>query len=80
MKPHAGRNSPRPSPSSMAGRSPKGNMVSLTVAAETLGISTKTVRRRIADGTVRGYRVGRLIRLDLDEVREALAVVIPSAG
>lgn len=55
-------------------------MVSLTVAAETLGISTKTVRRRIADGTVRGYRVGRLIRLDLDEVREALAVVIPSAG
>lgn len=54
-------------------------MVSLTVAAATLGISTKTVRRRIADGTVRGYRVGRLIRLGLDEVRDALAVVIPSA-
>ncbi|GAA2223096.1 hypothetical protein GCM10010413_15010 [Promicromonospora sukumoe] len=79
MKPRAGTNSPRPSPSTVAGRGPKENLVSLTVAAETLGISTKTVRRRIADGTVRGYRVGRLIRLDLDEVREALAVVIPSA-
>ncbi|KAB1643171.1 excisionase family DNA-binding protein [Gulosibacter chungangensis] len=54
-------------------------LVSLAVAAESLGVSVKTLRRRISDGTVRGYRVGRLIRVDLDEVRNALVVEIPTA-
>ena len=53
-------------------------LVSLAVAAESLGISVKTLRRRISDGTVHGYRVGRLIRVDLDEVRKALVVEIPT--
>ncbi len=53
-------------------------LVSLTVAAESLGVSVKTLRRRISDGTVHGYRVGRLIRVDLDEVRKALVVEIPT--
>lgn len=55
------------------------SMVSLQVAAEAFGVSVRTLRRRIADGTVRGYRVGRLIRVDLDELREALVVTIPGA-
>lgn len=53
-------------------------LVSLAVAAERLGVSVKTIRRRISDGTVRGYRVGRLIRVDLDELRKSLVVEIPT--
>ncbi|MFA5607326.1 MAG: helix-turn-helix domain-containing protein [Leucobacter sp.] len=53
-------------------------LVSLTVAAASLGVSVKTLRRRISDGTVHGYRIGRLIRVDLDEVRKALVVEIPT--
>lgn len=55
-----------------------GRLVDLAAAAEELSVSVKTVRRRIADGTVTGYRVGRLIRVDLDELRERLAVVMPA--
>ena len=55
-----------------------GRLVDLAAAADALSVSVKTVRRRIADGTVTGYRVGRLIRVDLDELRERLAVVIPT--
>jgi excisionase family DNA binding protein len=36
----------------------------------------KTIRRRIADGSVRAYRVGRLIRVNLDELRAALLIVV----
>jgi excisionase family DNA binding protein len=43
------------------------------------GVSVKTIRRRIADGTVTGYRIGTLIRVDLDELRAALVVKIRSA-
>lgn len=53
-------------------------LVSLAVAAEKFGVSVKTIRRRIADGTVRGYRVGRLIRVNLNELHETLLVEIPS--
>jgi excisionase family DNA binding protein len=57
----------------------RGPLVPLAVAADEIGVSTKTIRRRIADGTVTGYRVGRLIRVDLDELRRALVIAIPSA-
>ncbi len=55
-------------------------LVALTVAAEELGVSVKTLRRRISDGTIHGYRVGRLIRVDLDEVRQHLIVEIPTTN
>lgn len=58
---------------------PGPTLVALAVAAEAFGVSTKTLRRRIADGTVHGYRIGRLIRVDLEELRESLVVVMPSA-
>lgn len=52
----------------------------LSEAAERVGVSTKTLRRWIAAGRLRGYRVGpHLIRLDADEV-DALARPIPAAG
>ncbi|GFZ89921.1 helix-turn-helix domain-containing protein [Nesterenkonia alkaliphila] len=57
---------------------PGPRLVSLAEAAEQFGVSVKTLRRRIADGTVHGYRVGRLIRVDLDELHERLLVEIPS--
>lgn len=53
-------------------------LVSLAEAAEQFGVSVKTIRRRIADGTVHVYRVGRLIRVDLRELQERLLVEIPS--
>ncbi|MFB7893570.1 helix-turn-helix domain-containing protein [Microbacterium sp. NPDC056044] len=59
---------------------PGASLVSLAVAAEVFGISVKTVRRRISDGTVHGYLVGRLIRVDLAELRERMLVEIPSSG
>jgi excisionase family DNA binding protein len=54
-------------------------LTSLANAAEQFGISVKTLRRRISDGTVHGYRVGRLIRVDPDELCERLLVEMPSA-
>ncbi len=57
---------------------PDQQMMSLAEAAELLGVSVKTLRRRISDGTIHGYRVGRLIRVDLNEVRERLLIEMPS--
>jgi excisionase family DNA binding protein len=54
-------------------------LVPLADAAEHFHVSVKTLRRRIADGTIAGYRVGRLIRVDLDELTQSLVVTIPSA-
>lgn len=58
---------------------PSGRLVSLAEAAQDLSVSVKTIRRRIADGTVRAYRVGRLIRIDADELRAALLIQVPGA-
>lgn len=51
----------------------------LPAAAELYGISVKTLRRRISDGSLTGYRLGkRIILVDLDEL-ESLMSPIPSA-
>jgi len=53
----------------------------ITTAADVVGVHSRTIRRRIADGTIHGYRVGpKLIRVDLNEVETKLARIIPSAG
>lgn len=69
---------PAPQTSRQAGPSAT-RLVSLRDAGEVFGVSVKTIRRRIADGTVTGYRIGTLIRVDLDELRAALVVKIRSA-
>lgn len=51
---------------------------SIQVAADTYDVSTRTVRRWIADGRITGYRVGpRLIKVDLDEMA---AIMQPIGG
>lgn len=53
--------------------------VSLEEAAEMMSLSTRTIRRRISDGTIPAYQCGRRsIRLRLDELEAALRR-IPSA-
>jgi len=54
---------------------------SIQDVADLWGVSSKTVRRRLADGTISGFRPpnSRLIRLDLDEASEAMQR-IPTAG
>lgn len=54
-------------------------LVSLEDAADYAACSTKTIRRRISDGALTGYRLGpRLLRVDLNELDEILRPV-PSA-
>ncbi|MGI8716934.1 MAG: excisionase family DNA-binding protein [Lapillicoccus sp.] len=55
-------------------------MVSLPDAADYAGVVPRTIRRRIADGSLTGYRMGpRLIRVDLAELDNLLRP-IPTAG
>ena len=55
-------------------------LTSIEDAADYVGTSAKTIRRRITAGELRGYRFGaRLIRVDLDEVDQLLRE-IPAAG
>jgi excisionase family DNA binding protein len=43
--------------------------LSLTEAADLMSVSVKTLRRRIADGTLPAYRCGRrVIRIRLDDL------------
>lgn len=45
------------------------HFVSIEQAAEYTGLSSKTIRRRISDGTITGYRAGpKVVRVDLNEV------------
>lgn len=54
--------------------------VPLADAAEYAGFSTRTLRRYIAQGLLKGYRVGpRHIRIDLNEV-DGMFSAIPTAG
>lgn len=55
-------------------------LVSIGQAAEYAGVSSKTIRRRISDGSLTGYRMGpRLIRVDLNELDDLLRP-IPAVG
>ena len=54
-------------------------LVPLAVAADAFSISTKTLRRRISDGSLTGYRHGRkLIRVKASDL-DRLFRRIPSA-
>jgi excisionase family DNA binding protein len=47
--------------------------LSLEEAAEVMSLSTRTIRRRISDGTIPAYQCGRrAIRVRLDELEAAL--------
>lgn len=47
-------------------------LISLAEAATYYGVSTKTIRRWIADGRIEGYRVGpRLLRVRVESLDSA---------
>jgi excisionase family DNA binding protein len=53
-------------------------VITIEEAAETYGVSTRTIRRYISSGRITARRLGpRLIRLDADEVR---AQILGPAG
>lgn len=55
-------------------------LASLDEAAEYAGCSKYTIRRRVADGSIRGFRFGpRLIKVDLNEI-DALLRPMPAGG
>ena len=59
---------------------PRRQFETLARAAERTGLSTRTLRRRIAAGQLVAYRNGpRVIRLDPDDV-DSLMVRIPTAS
>lgn len=56
-------------------RAPR-KLISIDAAAEICGVHRVTIRRRIADGSLTGYRVGpRYIRVDQAEVEKFLKPV-----
>lgn len=55
-------------------RDHKPRLGSVEEAATENHINARTIRRRIADGTIPAYRVGRLVKVDLDATRAALLV------
>lgn len=56
------------------------DLLTLDAAAELLGVSTATVRRRISDGQLRASRIGkRLIRIRAQDLDHLLRE-IPIAG
>ena len=59
---------------------PARHLVSINQAADYASVNPRTIRRRIADGTLTGYRLGsKTIRVDLLEL-DALLRPIPSAA
>jgi excisionase family DNA binding protein len=52
--------------------------LTLAEAADLMAVSIKTLRRRIADGTIPAYRCGRVIRIRAEDLERAL-LPIPSA-
>ncbi len=53
--------------------------LTLAEAADLMSVSVKTLRRRIADGTIPAYRCGRrVIRIRIEDLERALHP-IPSA-
>ncbi len=55
-------------------------LAKLAEAAQYAACSKYTIRRRIADGTIAGYRLGRIIRVDLDEIDAALQAMATDGG
>lgn len=52
------------------------SLISLQDAAARAGVHPRTIRRRIADGTIEGFKVGRLVRVRAEDV-DKLAQPIP---
>jgi excisionase family DNA binding protein len=51
---------------------PERQLISTTKAALLLNVSPNTVRAFIADGKFKGYKVGRLVKVDTGEIEAYL--------
>lgn len=61
--------------------SPAQPLISISEAARRYSISPKSIRRRIAEGTIRGYRTGpKLIRVDPAEIEAKMISAVPIGG
>ena len=57
------------------------NYMSLHDAAEYLGVTTKTIRRRIEDGSLPAYRMGvRLIRINRADLDNLVQPIVTKGG
>ena len=55
-------------------------LASLPDAAKYIGVTDRTLRRWISDGTTTGYRLGQsTLRVDLNEVDDPLCRPVPAA-
>lgn len=65
----------------MVARSPaRPAYLSIDAAADHLGVNPRTIRRRIADGSLPAYRIGpKILRIDPADV-DRLGRRIPTAG
>ena len=55
-------------------------LITVTAAADRLGLDDRTIRRYIADGKLRGYRVGtKLVRVDLTDVEALITPLLTVA-
>lgn len=64
----------------IGGAAPPRRLATIADAADYAACSHKTIRRRIADGTLPAYRFGkRALRVDLNELDRSLRKV-PTAG
>jgi len=54
------------------------SLASLAEAAERYDVHPRTLRRRIADGTLIAYRIGHLVKVDLLEADAVLLAPIPT--
>lgn len=52
---------------------------SIAEAAADLHVAERTIRRAIAAGRLRAHRIGKLIRLDRDDLADYITVADPSA-
>jgi excisionase family DNA binding protein len=69
---------PRQHPS---GAEPPRRYASIQAACDLYDVDHKTVRRWIASGLIRGYRMGdRLVKVDLNEIDAKVVQVIPAAA
>lgn len=58
---------------------PSVQLASTERAAERYDVHPRTIRRHIAEGTITGYRVGRLLKVDLIECDRVFLRPIPTA-
>lgn len=68
------QHTPRPAVAGGKGRAlPPAPLLTVQTVADVLGVSTRTVRRLVADGDLTPHRVGRSLRVSEEDLRAYLS-------